>query len=310
MQTEKLYLNDSLLMQFKARVTDITEFEGKPALTLDQTAFYPLGGGQLGDRGQLEINGQNLIVIDTRIDQGLIHHLLDSTVSDGLKDSEVSGAIDETHRRDMMSQHTGQHLLSSAFYKITGLETISARLGGEDSTIDLETERLSDEVIAQVEDMVNDLILRDLPVQPIYPDTTELANLPLRRQSKVTENIRLIQVGDFDLTPCGGTHCHRTGQIGPVRIISQEKYKSMTRFHFLCGKRALKYFRDGDLVLADLCRQVGVGPNDLADSINRRNKDIKDLSGQLGKTRAELIGYLADGIVFLFNLLFFIWHLW
>jgi alanyl-tRNA synthetase len=193
----------------------------------------------------------------------------------------------------MMSQHTGQHMLSAAFFQVAEMETVSARLGSESSTIDLGAPDVSDEVIHAAEDLVNGLVLEDRPVQPLYPSVDELADLGLRRPPKVSEDIRVIQVSGYDITPCGGTHCHRTGQVGPVRVTGLERYKGLTRVTFLAGARALRYLRQRDELLRDTARELGCGAPEILDVFASLRKELRDQSQALGKTRAELTGHLV-----------------
>ena len=291
--TEKLHLNDSLLFDFEARVADLSDYMGKPSVVLDRTAFYGESGGQLGDRGNLNDGKATAVVVDTQIDdQGRNHHLLSAPVA-WEKGQPLTGRVDEAHRRDMMSQHTAQHMLSAAFWQIGKMETLSARLGRETSTIDLDAVQLDDPVIRQVEDRVNGLILEDRPIRPLYPDEVQLKQLGLRRPPKVTRDIRLIEVEQFDITPCGGTHCHRTGQVGPARIVSLERYKGITRVTFVAGARALAYFRTRDELLRDTARELGCGAPEILDVFASLRRENRDLSQTLGKTRAELIAHLC-----------------
>jgi alanyl-tRNA synthetase len=295
MPTERLHLTDSLLLAFEARVIGPSAYEGKPTLVLDRTAFYAEAGGQLGDRGVLTAVGHSVAVHDVQVDDaGVVHHFIDGELPVG---AVVSGTIDERHRRDSMSQHTGQHMLSKAFFDVGGLETVSARLGSETSTIDLKTPGLGADVIAQAVQRVNDAVLEDREIRVLFPSTDELAAMTLRKQPTVTEGIRIIEVANFDLTPCGGTHCHRTGQVGPVIVTGTEKYKGLTRVSFVAGARALRYLQGMDALVRDLGAALTCNPSEIAASIGRLREEVKTKAQLLGAVRAELARELVRGVL-------------
>ena len=155
MPTERLHLTDSLLLRFEARVLKAAEWNGAPSVLLDRTAFYAEGGGQLGDQGVLHWEGGELTVTDVQIsDAGEVHHILSQPAPGAIVGLVVRGAIDEQRRRDFMSQHTGQHMLSRALLDVAGAETVSSRLGSETSTIDLSLPSIDDAVLARAEELV------------------------------------------------------------------------------------------------------------------------------------------------------------
>src|SRR5438876_11039974 len=151
--TERLYLTDPYLKTFHARVVELRDLDGKPAIVLDRTAFYPEGGGQPGDRGTLGAAR----VLDTQERQGLVLHLVDQPV-----EGEVDAALDWQRRFDHMQQHHGQHLLSAAFDKL-GAPTVSFHLGERTCTVDLDAP-LGKLDLRKAEALCNESIWRNLPV--------------------------------------------------------------------------------------------------------------------------------------------------
>lgn len=216
MATEKLYWADPFATEGEARVVALRTWNGAPTVVLDRTVFYPEGGGQLGDRGVLRsADGAEVAVLDTQIDDdGLVHHVLAAPWSAGAEGAVVHGAIDRERRRDFMSQHTGQHLLSAALAQVCRGETVSSRLGAETSTIDLDRTSIDGAALADAEALTNAWVLEDRAVEVTFPDAAALAALPLRRAPKVSDGIRVVHVVGADCSPCGGTHCLRTGQVG------------------------------------------------------------------------------------------------
>src|SRR6478735_6370680 len=202
MPTRRLYHDDALLRRFDATVVALTTHEGKPAVVLDQTAFYPEAGGQLGDRGTLG----GVEVRDTQeLDDGTIAHLVAGALpAIGVS---ITGELDWTRRRQHMAQHTAQHLLSGTLLDRAQAPTASARLGESALTIDVARDRIPDAELAAAEDLANDIIDDDLAIRAWFPAQDELAQLKLRRDPKVSADIRVVSIGDFDFSPCGGTHC-------------------------------------------------------------------------------------------------------
>lgn len=294
--TEKLYWADPHRVTFEATVVSASSFDGKPSLVLDRSLFYPEGGGQLGDTGELTVDGRAARVLDTQIDEaGVIHHLLEGAASVA---GPVTGAIDAVRRRDHMAQHTAQHALSRALADLAKAETVSARLGATSCTIDVERPGIPDAELHRAEDRVNELIAADVEVRALYPTAEELPSLKLRKQPKVTEGtIRIVDIADFDLTPCGGTHCTRTGQIGQVRIVALEKYKGMLRLTFHAGRRALVDARAKHDALAALATDLTCGIADVPGAVTRLRGDLKSARAELETARREIAKLLARSLL-------------
>ncbi|HLL84907.1 MAG TPA: alanyl-tRNA editing protein, partial [Longimicrobium sp.] len=217
--TERLYFSDPFLHRFTGRVIAHGTWSKTPSVVLHQTAFYPEAGGQMADRGLLG----GLPVRDVQVDdEGVVHHLLDLPQGGALPEvgAEVSGEIDRVRRRVHMALHTGQHMLSRALVDVAGAATVSARLGESLCTIDVDLDVLDEAKVAEAEELVNSVIDDDIVIRSFFPNAEELAALPLRRKPKVTDNIRVVQIGEFDVSPCGGTHCTRSAQVGLVRVLS------------------------------------------------------------------------------------------
>ncbi len=294
MPTEKLYWTDPQRTAFEATLVATTAFGGAPSLVLDATLFYPEAGGQLGDRGVLAIDGALVHVLDVQVDDdGVIHHLV-ADVGALAAGARVAGTIDADRRADQMAQHTGQHMLSRALLEVAGAETRSSRLGAETSTIDTPLAALSEADVARAEDLVVRAVLRDGAVRALWPTAEELARLPLRREPKVERDVRVIDIEGFDLSPCGGTHCTRTGQVGPVRVVGVERHKGGTRVTFLAGRRAFEDYRRKDAALGELARSFTCGPLDVAAGVARLRAESKARGDALVAARGELAALLVE----------------
>ena len=245
--TERLYYEDSYLWEFDGTVTRIREGK-KPGIweaALDRSAFYPTSGGQPFDTGKLVFTGGEAAVTDVETDRdGEVWHTLDRAIPEG---TMVHGVIDGQRRTDHMEQHGGEHMLAGAIWEKLQGTTIGLHLGQEDSTIDValpgERTHLTEEEICLLEDTVNERIRLDAPIRCWFPEAEELAGLPLRKPPTVTEHVRIVAMGDFEMVACGGTHPSSTGRIGMLKILSVIPAKGKARVSFVCGGRAAAVFR-------------------------------------------------------------------
>ncbi len=284
-----LYHEDPLLFTFRARVVEHATFGDKPSVILDRTAFYPESGGQMADRGTL--GGATIldVVID---DAGRIHHLLSGALP--AVGESVEGFVDKVRRRIHMAQHTGQHMLSRALVQVAKAETVSSRLGESACTIDLDLQTLDERTAAQAEDLVNSLIDDDVAVRAYFPSPDELRALPLRRQSKVTENVRVVSIGDFDVSPCGGTHCTHAAQVGFVRIEAVERYKGSARVVFSAGSRARHNVTREAAITRVLAKDFTCGTDDVPAGLDKLRRELADARETLGRVRLRVASAIAD----------------
>jgi alanyl-tRNA synthetase len=286
--TARLYHDDAYLRRFDATVTRITTLDGKPAVILDRTAFYPEAGGQLGDRGTLA----GVAVLDTQEqDNTIVHVLAGDAPPIG---SSVIGELDWTRRRQHMAQHTAQHLLSGTLLDRATAPTASARLGESALTIDVARDRIPEADLAAAEDLANDLIDDDLAIRAWFPDPTELAAIKLRRDPKVTADIRVVAIGDYDFSPCGGTHCARTGQLGTIRILNTERYKGMTRITFTAARRGRSELFTRDHILRTLATQFSCGPAEVPAAIDKLRRDVASADATITAMRSKLADALLS----------------
>lgn len=292
MATEKLYWADPFAAAFEATAGP-GMLGGKPTLVLDRTLFYPESGGQLADAGTLVVGGRELRVTDVQVDDdGVIHHFVEGEPATGV----ATGKLDVARRRDHMAQHTAQHALSRALVDVARAETVSSRLGASSCTIDV-AGVVDERALARAEELVNSIVTDDVVVRQLFPTAEELPKLPLRRPPKVDRGVRVIDIEGFDMSPCGGTHCTRTGQIGAVRVVGLEKYKGGWRVAFHAGRRALDDARRKEAVLGELARDFTCGLLDVGQSVAKLRADLKARTDALAATRGELVELLADRIL-------------
>ncbi|HZH89372.1 MAG TPA: alanyl-tRNA editing protein [Pyrinomonadaceae bacterium] len=234
--TERLYYHDSHLTEFEARVIDVADRSddsvGRVAVTLDRTAFYPTGGGQPSDTGTLD--GARVIECIDAEDAGVLHIVEGAAPAVGAR---VVGRIDWPRRLDHLQQHTGQHILSQAFVRLFDAPTRAFRMLERACEIDLDLRDPSLERIEQAVEYANRIIWEDRPVRVRSVSPREAAALPLRKDSERDGDLRIIEIEDFDLSPCGGTHAARTGEVGILAVRSWERARNLTRIEFLAGGR-------------------------------------------------------------------------
>ena len=289
MSSERLYYTDAYLIEFDAVIRDVQKQGEHWKVTLDRTAFYPTSGGQPFDTGTLDA-AQVLDVLEE--EDGSIAHIVDREVE---KNSRVRGHVDWVRRFDHMQQHTGQHLLSAAFEREVGAKTVSFHLGTSSSTIDLDKELTADQV-TRVEETVNNVLWEDREVCVKFVTAHEAAKLPLRKESVRSGEVRIIEIHEYDLSACGGTHVRRTGAIGVIAIAGFERSKGGLRVEFLCGHRALRGFRALRGSIAEGVRLLSVLPDELPSAIEKlqiagRNyqKSQEALHGRLAAHEAALL---------------------
>jgi alanyl-tRNA synthetase len=262
MTSDRLYYTDSYLVEFDAIVRDLVERGDRWIATLDRTAFYPTSGGQPFDVGTL---GQATVVDVFDQEDGTVGHLLDRELE---KNARVRGQIDWGRRFDHMQQHTGQHLLSAALEKELGARTVSFHLGTATATIDLDKE-LSAEQIARGEAAANTVVWENREVCIKFVTAHEAAKLPLRKEPTREGDLRIVEIADYDMSACGGTHVSRTGAIGVIAIVGSERFKGGMRVEFACGTRALRVYRGLRDAVSTGVRLLSVLPEELPSAIEK-----------------------------------------
>lgn len=271
--TERLYYTDSHLIEFEARVLDKSErVSGWTAITLDRTAFYPTGGGQPSDTGTL--NGARVLeCIDAEAD-GVLHVIQGRTPEIG---STVNGRIDWARRLDHIQQHTGQHILSQAFVTLFNAPTKGFRVMDVACEIDVELMNPGDEVIERAVELANNVIWEDRLITIKTVTSEDARQLSLRKEAAREGELRLIEIDGFDLTPCGGTHAYRTGEVGLIAVRSWERARGLTRIEFVAGVRALTDYRRANKTARAVAALYSAARDDAAKLTVRLIEENKEL---------------------------------
>jgi alanyl-tRNA synthetase len=280
-------MDNPYLKELDAFIIDKKKKDNTYHIKLDKTIFYPhLSGGQPGDQGT--ING--IEVLESYEENDDIIHVL----KDDIHENKVQISIDFDNRLDMMQQHTGQHLLSSCFYRLFDAQTVGFHVGHDYVTIDVTMSELTEEDAEKIEIMANKMIWSNFNIKSYFPSQERLRKLPLRKMPTVTKNIRIVEIDGFDYSPCGGTHLKSTGELGMIKIRKWEKYKGNSRVEFLCGNRALKdytwknrYIKDLSLMLSSLDKDLLIKVKRLYDDKNALEKETRELREGLNKIKGE-----------------------
>ena len=288
--TERLFYTDAYLQRCDSTVTACTPAGAQFEVVLAATVFYPTSGGQPHDTGTL--GGRRVLEVVDREEAG-VGHVVDGPLEVG---AVVAGAIDWPRRFDHMQQHTGQHVLSAAFETACQARTESFHLGTTSATIDLHRV-VSPAAIAAAEDEANRVVWQDREVRVRFVSADEAATLPLRKESGRSGTLRLVEVTDFDLSACGGTHVLRTGGIGVIAVTGSEKFKGGTRVEFRCGGRALSLVREWREALAATNRALSVSPAELGPAIERLQGENKTLGRSVRGLQEQLAGHVAAALV-------------
>jgi alanyl-tRNA synthetase len=287
--TEKLYENEPYRRDFKADLKNIEKKDGQYHVELSQTYFYPEGGGQPSDKG--EIDGIKVDYVYKNEDK--VFHVLDNKPKG---ETDLNCKIDWERRYDFMQQHTGQHLLSAVFKNEHDLNTVGFTLSEESLRIDLD-KKINDQEIKAVEEKINEYIYENIKVETLYPDNKTINEFDLRKEPTVDENIRVIKIGELDFSPCGGTHLKSTGELGIIKITNIDNYKGGLRIDFVCGKRALKDYDFKNKLITELRDITSVPDENIVKEVKRLKKELKNDEDKITELNKKLLKYQADELI-------------
>lgn len=230
--TEKLFYQDSHRSTFTAIVQEVRPSGNGYEIILDRTAFFPEGGGQSSDTGSLG----GVSVSDVQEIDGKIIHYTDGSLVEG---TEVEGCIDWTERFSKMQQHTGEHIVSGLIHKIYGYHNVGFHLGTDSVTLDFNGV-VPKEKLHEIEQLANEAVAKNLPVQVLYPTDEELSKISYRSKIEIEGQVRIVVIDGYDVCACCAPHVKQTGEIGLIKLVGMQNYKGGVRISMLCGFRALE----------------------------------------------------------------------
>jgi alanyl-tRNA synthetase len=308
--TQRLYYEDSFLYNFDAEVRAVIE-SPRPALVLDRTAFYPTSGGQIHDTGWIvaadlaaDPPGPTDATTKIRVtevadsEDGHVVHYLDVPLRNVQPGSRVRGGIDIARRRDHMQQHSAQHVLSAAFVRLFNMPTVSFHMAEDYCSIDLDTLSLTKDKIESAERVANEVVLENRGVDIRFVTWDEASKLGLRKPPpSERDHLRLIDIADFDLTACGGTHVNSTGQIGAILLRKSERVRQCHRLEFVAGQRAVTTARRDFYTLGETASLFSAHINDLPQHARKSLEEIKSLRKQREESQDELAAAKAGALL-------------
>jgi alanyl-tRNA synthetase len=301
--TKRLYYDSSGTHEFESVVEDVipaSAEQPRPAVVLRESAFYPTSGGQVHDTGWLTLEGVERLRVAEVADaeDGRVLHYLQAPAKLPAVGARVAGSVDRERRQDHMQQHSGQHVLSAAFIELYQLPTVSFHMAEDYCSIDLATPALTMEQIAGAEKRANEIVFENRPVRICYVSRADAEKLGLRKLPPAErDELRIIEVEDFDLSACGGTHVSASGQIGSILLRKTEKVRQGTRVEFVCGQRAVRIARRDYGALSEAAALFSAQLWDVPEQIRKSAAESKLLRKQKDDALDELAGLMAQAVL-------------
>jgi alanyl-tRNA synthetase len=304
--TNRLYYHDSFLYDFDAEVREVVD-SPRLGLILDRTAFYPTSGGQVHDTGSItsEANARFRVTEVADTEDGRVVHYVeavtdsqDKSAGDLKPGTRVRGQIDAARRRDHMQQHSGQHVLSAAFVRLYDIATVSFHMADDYCSIDLDAATLTKEQIESAERLANEIILENRGVDIRFVTRDEAGRLGLRKLPPTErDELRIIDIRDFDLSACGGTHVAQTGQIASILLRKTEKVRQGWRVEFVAGQRAVATARRDFTVLTETAALFSAHIYDVPQQARKSLDEIRSLRKQREQSQEELAAAQAAALL-------------
>lgn len=297
--TEKLFYQDSHRSTFTAIVQEVRPSGNGYEIILDRTAFFPEGGGQSSDTGSLG----GVSVSDVQEIDGKIIHYTDGPLVEG---TEVEGCIDWTERFSKMQQHTGEHIVSGLIHKIYGYHNVGFHLGTDSVTLDFNG-GVPKEKLHEIEQLANEAVAKNLPVQVLYPTDEELSKISYRSKIEIEGQVRIVVIDGYDVCACCAPHVKQTGEIGLIKLVGMQNYKGGVRISMLCGFRALEDYyqkeknnREIAVMLSAKEYETAVEVERLQEELAMKKAKIAELERKFFEQKVETLD-ISGEIVCLFE---------
>ena len=278
--TRKLYDEDSHLSAFDADVISCISNDSGWRIVLNQTAFFPEGGGQASDTGILG----DVHVLDVQEEDGQIVHYTDGSLPVG---ASVRGVLDWEKRFRRMQEHTGEHILSGLVHKLYGYRNVGFHLGDETVTMDYDGE-LSPEQISKLEQLANEAVWKNVPVTAEYPSPERLSALEYRSKLDLTENVRIVTIEGYDVCACCAPHVSHTGEIGAIKVVDSMRHRGGVRLTILCGSDALRQYQMLFREAAELSNLLNTPKDQLVPAVERLFNERDGLESALHAREEKL----------------------
>lgn len=288
--TNKIYMENQYLTELRAMVLLNNKVDNKYHILLDKTIFYPDGvGGQNGDIGT--ING--IKVEKSYIKEDRIYHILNENITS----DEVLVKINWENRLKIMQQHTSQHLVSAAFYRLYSIETLSFHASEDHITIDFKIDTINQEQIEACENLANFVIQNNLEIKSYFPNDDEIKTIKFRRKPKVKKNMRVVEIDGFDYSACGGTHLKHTGEIGLIKIINWSKQNGNVRIVVKSGMDAILDYRQKDKIINKISTDLSANTSNLLEKYENFNEQNKQIQENYSLLKNEFLENYKNSII-------------
>jgi len=286
MTTERLYYSSPYLREFTARVLAAEAYKDQYAVQLDQTAFYPEGGGQPSDIGLID----GIAVLEVREREGKILHILPRAIDTG---KAVQCSIDWEYRYSLMQHHTGEHIVSGLIHKHHGLDNVGFHMGKDVVTLDFNGE-LSAQELREIEQMANEAIYSNQPIKVDYPDAHTLSTMPYRSKKALEGDVRIVKAGSYDCCACCGIHVANTSEVGIIKLINATKYKGGIRVSMLCGQKAVAHYDQLLSSVGQISALLSAKPEEIAVAVAQQKEEVVALKQRLAALTQHLCAYKAQ----------------
>jgi alanyl-tRNA synthetase len=288
--TTPLYYEKPYERTSTATVVEIVKWKGIDAIILDRTVFYPEGGGQPGDRGILG----NSKVVDTQSDdRGQLLHIVSGQTAHTVGDT-VTLHLDWHHRYDYMQQHTAQHLISGTLHRLLGIGTVSVHLGHDAMSIELDADTINESDIHLVEDEVNAIVRRSVPVTAQVVSQEDSTALGLRRPVKVDGEVRIVRIGKYDTIACGGIHVADSSELISVQFLRSERIRGHVRTFWTAGERSVALVRRNRELVDAVGSRLSVPPEAILQGIATLQEQLADTRYQIRNAVSRSATLLLD----------------
>lgn len=278
---EKLFYQDTRMIDFDATVTECIQDEKGWLIVLDRTAFFPEEGGQTADKGT--INDKE--VLDVQIKNDIIYHLMTEPLEAGTK---VTGFVDWKQRLDFMQQHSAEHILSGLLYKHYGFHNVGFHLSVNEVTMDFDGQ-LSLEQLREIEREANEIVWKDVPVYAYFPSAEELEGMEYRSKSEIEGDVRIVEIVGVDACACCAPHVSFTGEIGVIKIVNAMNHRGGMRLTLLCGGRALKDYNFRQDTFSVLTAMLSAKPEKIIEAVKRLQDETLTLKNSANDLANQLM---------------------
>lgn len=287
-QTEKLYYIQPPIFQFEATVLQCEPLQEHWQVVLNRTAFYPEGGGQPCDFGTLG----NVSVIDVQEKGGIVRHTVTAPLCVG---STVTGQVDAARRMELTQQHSGEHILSGTLHAMFGAENVGFHIGADYLTMDTNIP-ISDEQLAKAEAYANEIVWKNLPIDAVWYNKESLSTLTYRSKKELDGPVRIVTIPQADCCACCGTHVQFTGEIGMIKIVDWQKYKSGTRLFVVCGIRAFRAFEQMRGETTAIRTLLSAKNGALLQAVQHQTQELENARFRVVQAENELFSVLAQSV--------------